>query len=236
MKVLLVIDLQRDFCPGGALAVSEGDKIVPLVNRLMREGDYDLRIATLDWHPEDHGSFATNHPGRSCFELGELEGVPQVLWPVHCVQGSSGAEFHSDIEAQRFDHIVRKGLGPLIDSYSGFFDNQKRGATELYEVLKAEATRRGESPEEIEIHVVGLALDYCVGFTALDAAELKLKVSVVVDGTRAVNVKAGDDEAMLRRLVGAGVQLIPSRDVLPEIAQTESVRVKAHERRPEIQL
>jgi nicotinamidase/pyrazinamidase len=229
VKVLLIIDLQRDFCPGGALAVPEGDTIVPLVNKLMREGGYDLKIATLDWHPENHGSFADNHPGKKLFEVIDLEGVPQVLWPRHCVQGTVGAEFHPHFDAHALNYIVKKGLRPLVDSYSGFFDNQKRGSTELLDILKSEAARRGEAAEDIELHIVGLALDYCVAFTALDAADLKLKASVVVDATRAVNVSPGDDAASLRKLVERGVEVVESNNLLSEMAREVGGRGRTSE-------
>ena len=232
MKVLLVIDLQRDFCPGGALAVSEGDTIVPLVNKLMREGGYDLKIATLDWHPENHGSFADNHPGKKPFEVISLEGIPQVLWPRHCVQGTAGAEFHPLLDAHALDYIVRKGLSPLVDSYSGFFDNQKRGSTGLLDILKKEAAHRGESLSDIELHVVGLALDYCVGFTALDAAELKLKTKVILDATRAVNVSPGDDAATLRKLIQNGVQIVESKSILDCLPREIACRGRPAEIRP----
>lgn len=186
--------------PGGALAVAEGDATVAVANRLLSR--YPLVAATQDWHPADHRSFAVNNPGRSVGELAELEGLPQVMWPVHCVQGTRGAEFHGDLDARAIHLVVRKGTDPAIDSYSGFFDNGHRKATGLVEALRD----RGVT----EVDVLGLATDYCVKFTALDAVAVGFRVRLVTDGCRAVNLRPGDGERALEELRAAGVELVES--------------------------
>ena len=201
MKALLLIDPQNGFCPGGALAVDEGDTIMPLLNRLMAEGGFDVVVATQDWHPADHKSFAANHPGENVYEMIDLNGIKQILWPAHCVQGTEGAQFHKDLDLSLIDHVVQKGTNPEIDSYSGFVENDGKTKTGLQALLEKLAAERGEKPENIEVVVCGLALDYCVGFTAIDAAQLGYKVTVALDATRAVNLNPGDDVAMIRKLV-----------------------------------
>jgi nicotinamidase/pyrazinamidase len=204
MKALLIVDLQNDFCPGGALAVREGDRIVPLANRLQRH--FDLVVATQDWHPAGHGSFAANHPGRRPGETVELAGMPQILWPVHCVQETPGADFHPKLSRARFSHIVRKGTDPAIDSYSGFFDNGRRKATGLGDYLKQQHVE--------EVFICGLTTDYCVRFTALDAVALGFRTHVIADACRGVNLHPGDAERALDALRAAGVRVIQSAEVL----------------------
>ncbi|MGO9109649.1 MAG: bifunctional nicotinamidase/pyrazinamidase [Thermoguttaceae bacterium] len=193
MPALIIVDVQNDFCPGGALAVPEGDQIVPLINRLQPR--YDLVVATQDWHPADHGSFAANHPGRAPGETIELAGLPQILWPVHCVQGTSGAEFHKELNLERVARVFRKGTNPQTDSYSGFFDNGHRASTGLGEYLRERGVNK--------VHICGLATDYCVKFTALDAVDLGLETLVLEDACRGVDLCPGDVqqaiEAMRRR-------------------------------------
>ncbi len=214
MRVLLVVDVQNDFCPGGGLAVPEGDQVVAVANRLMRSGNYDLIVATKDWHPEDHSSFADRYPGAKPFEKKDLGGRSQTLWPRHCVQGSRGAEIHGDLEVHRINFTVPKGEQAAIDSYSGFFDNAREAETGLASWLREQAAARGERFEDIELDVVGLALDYCVGFTALDACSLGLKTRVVLDACRAVNIFPDDGLQMLRKLTAAGCEVVESREVL----------------------
>jgi nicotinamidase/pyrazinamidase len=204
MKALLLVDLQNDFLPGGALAVAEGDQVVPVANRLARV--FDLVVATQDWHPANHGSFAANHPGKSPGEMIELDGLPQVLWPVHCVQNTPGAEFSPELETSHITHVARKGTEPHIDSYSGFFDNGKLKATGLDRWLR----ERGVN----ELYIAGLATDYCVKFTALDARQLGYRVHLVVDGCRGVELKPGDVERALAELRAAGVDLVESERVV----------------------
>jgi nicotinamidase/pyrazinamidase len=197
MRALLVVDIQNDFLPGGALAVQRGDEIIPLVNRL--QAAYPLVVATQDWHPRGHGSFASSHPGRRPGDLGELAGLPQVFWPDHCVQGTAGAAFASSLELTRVEAIIRKGTAPEIDSYSAFFDNGHRKATGLADYL------RGRGVDEV--HLVGLATDYCVKFSALDARSQGFATVVVADGCRGVELAPGDSERALAELRAAGVRV-----------------------------
>src|SRR4051812_1540671 len=162
MNALILVDLQNDFVPGGALAVPEGDSIIPLINQLQPR--FDIVIATQDWHPADHGSFAANHPGRRVHEVIDLAGLPQVLWPVHCVQNTPGAALVSSLDTSRIARVFQKGTDPAIDSYSGFFDNGHRKSTGLGDFLRDQGVKR--------VYVCGLATDYCVEFTALDAKQL----------------------------------------------------------------
>jgi nicotinamidase/pyrazinamidase len=203
MKALVLVDLQNDFCPGGALAVPDGDQVIPVANHLARR--FPLVVATQDWHPANHGSFAANQPGRRPYELGELGGLPQVLWPVHCVQGSPGAAFHAALDTERITRAFPKGTDAGIDSYSGFFDNGKRKATGLGDWLRAQGVG--------ELTVLGLATDYCVKATALDAVELGFPVTLVADGCRAVELHAGDAARALDQLRAAGVRIVDSAAV-----------------------
>ncbi|WP_339811965.1 bifunctional nicotinamidase/pyrazinamidase [uncultured Imperialibacter sp.] len=196
-EALIVVDIQNDFLPGGALAVNHGDEIVPIVNELMER--FDLVVATQDWHPADHGSFAANHEGKKVGELIDLNGLPQIMWPVHCVQESKGAEFARSLNTSKFKKVFQKGTDATIDSYSGLFDNGKRKSTGLGEYLKAEGVEK--------VTVVGLAADYCVKFTALDAKEFGFEVVLTVAGTRAVNLRPGDFEKALKELERAGVEV-----------------------------
>ena len=197
MKALLLIDIQNDFLAGGALAVPHGDEVVPIANRLIPE--YSLVVATQDWHPADHQSFASQHPGRSIGEFVDLDGADQILWPDHCVQGSPGAEFASTIDTTRIHHIIQKGTDRDIDSYSGFFDNARRKATGLAEYL------RGEHIEEV--HLMGLATDYCVKFTALDAVDLGFRTVLLEEGVRGVDLNAGDSQRAIEQMQTAGVRM-----------------------------
>jgi nicotinamidase/pyrazinamidase len=177
-QALLVIDVQNDFCPGGALAVSGGDDIVTGINALMAE--FPAVILTQDWHPADHLSFASQHPGRAPMEMTEMPYGPQVLWPDHCIQGSHGAEFHADLDTTRADLIIRKGFRREIDSYSAFFENDQTTPTGLEGYLRD----RGIS----KLTLVGLATDFCVNFSAVDAAKLGFTVEMRSDLTRAIDL------------------------------------------------
>ena len=175
---LIVIDVQNDFCPGGALAVTEGDAVVPVANRLMQR--FDHVVLTQDWHPADHSSFAANNPGNDPFSLIDMPYGPQVLWPVHCVQGTAGAAFHKDLETDRANLIIRKGYRSEIDSYSAFFENDHATTTGLAGYLRERA---------VEHHVmVGLATDFCVRFSAVDAVKLGFRVTLLEDGCRAIDL------------------------------------------------
>ena len=195
MKSLILVDIQNDFLPGGALAVPNGDEIIPVVNRL--QSMFPLVVATQDWHPANHGSFAANHPGKKPFEQIELNGLPQTLWPVHCVQGTAGAELAPGLNRKRIARIFQKGTDPGVDSYSGFFDNGHRHATGMVEWLKG----RGVT----EVYVCGLATDYCVKFTALDAVAAGFKTHLVEDASRGVNLRPDDVKDAIAEMKQAGV-------------------------------
>ena len=197
MRVLILVDIQNDFCTGGALAVPQGEAVVPVANRLMTLAD--VVVATQDWHPADHGSFAVNHPGRKPFELAELGGLPQVLWPAHCVQWTGGAQFHPELDTRRIARVFPKGTDPGIDSYSGFFDNGRRKATGLGDWLKAQRVD--------EVLVCGLATDYCVKATAIDAAGLGFRTTLIEDACRGVGLQVQDIPAALTAMRQAGVAI-----------------------------
>lgn len=177
MNALIIVDVQNDFLPGGALAVQHGDAVIPVINKLQNQ--FDLVVATQDWHPADHKSFASSHPGKKVFEEIILGGLPQVLWPDHCVQETTGAEFSSQLNTKKIEAIFRKGMGKNIDSYSGFFDNGKKKATGMGDYLKG----RGVTA----IYVTGLAADFCVNFTALDGLQLGFQSTIITDATRAID-------------------------------------------------
>ena len=194
---LLVIDVQNDFCPGGVLAVPEGDMIVPGINALM--ADADAVILTQDWHPKGHSSFASSHKGAAPYEVIDMPYGPQVLWPDHCIQGSVGAAFHADLNVDRADMIVRKGYRAAIDSYSGFFENDHKTPTGLEGYLR----NRGIS----QLTLVGLATDFCVNFSAVDAANLGFEVTVQTDLCRAIDLD-GSMDAARAGMRTAGVTLL----------------------------
>ena len=184
-EALIVIDIQNDFCPGGALAVAGGDASIPQVNALMAE--FDCVVLTQDWHPADHSSFAANHPGTEAFSLIEMPYGPQVLWPVHCVQGSVGAEFHADLRTKPAQLIVRKGFRSGIDSYSAFFENDRSTPTGLEGYLRARGIK--------VLTLVGLATDFCVAYSALDAARLGFSVTLLASACRAIDLNGTLAEA-----------------------------------------
>lgn len=196
MRALIVVDLQVDFCPGGALAVTGGDEIVGAVNALMP--DFDAVVLTQDWHPTDHSSFAANHPGAAPFSTVQMSYGPQVLWPTHCVIGSPGAAFHPALAADAADLVIRKGFRPGIDSYSAFFDNDHVTPTGLAGYLQG----RGLA----DLTFVGLALDFCVAWSAIDAAKLGFRATVIEDATRAIDLD-GSREAARESMRLAGVTL-----------------------------
>ena len=200
MRTLILVDIQNDFLPGGALAVPRGDEVIPIANELQPR--FDLVVATQDWHPAGHGSFASSHPGRRPGDLAALGGLPQVLWPDHCVQGSRGAEFAARLQMNRVEAIFRKGTDPAIDSYSAFFDNAHRKSTGLGDYLKG----RGAT----EVYVLGLAADYCVKFSALDGRRLGFRMLVVEDGTRGVELQPGDVARAIEQMRAAGVEMVRS--------------------------
>ena len=203
MKALVIVDVQNDFCPGGALAVAEGDEVVPIINRV--QGLFDLVVATQDWHPADHASFAVNHPGHRVGEIIALNGHPQVLWPAHCVQGTPGAELRGDLYGSRIAQVIQKGTDREVDSYSGFFDNDHRTATGLGHYLREAGAN--------EIFVCGLATDYCVKFTALDARTLGFDTTLILDACRGVNLQPDDSENAVAEMRAAGVKIVTSDKV-----------------------
>lgn len=203
MDALVVVDVQNDFMPFGALPVVEGDAVVPVANRLMPR--FAIVVATQDWHPADHGSFAVNHPGTVPGDVVELGGVPQILWPEHCVMDTPGASFHSGLDVGPVRHVVRKGSDPGIDSYSGFFDNDHRTATGLESLMRGLGVTR--------VVLLGLATEYCVKYTALDAVSLGFEVVVVLDGCRAVEFARGDGERALAEMAASGARIETSAEL-----------------------
>ena len=197
MDALLIVDVQNDFCPGGALAVTDGDQVVPFINRIRK--DYPLVVFTQDWHPRDHVSFASNHAGKKPYDVIELHGQPQTLWPDHCVQHSNGAEFHSKLDIRFSDPVFHKGALREVDSYSGFLDNDRQHGTGLREFLQQKGVER--------LTVVGLATDYCVKFTVLDARRFGLQVKVLRQGCRAVNLDPKDEERAYDEMRAAGAEV-----------------------------
>jgi nicotinamidase/pyrazinamidase len=205
MRALILVDLQNDFCPGGALAVARGDETIEVANRLLPY--FSTVAATQDWHPADHGSFATQHPGKQPGDMIELAGLPQVVWPPHCVQGTPGAELHAGLARAKITEVFPKGTDRTIDSYSAFFDNAHRKPTGLAEWLRERWITR--------VYVMGLATDYCVKATALDARELGFDTWVIEDGCRAVELAAGDAERAFTEMRQAGATIVESGTIGP---------------------
>lgn len=203
MTALILVDIQNDFLPGGALAVPEGDQIVPVVNRLLPR--FALVVATQDWHPPDHGSFAANHPGRKPYEQADLDGLPQTLWPTHCVQYTGGALLAPGLDTRHVTRVFPKGTDPRVDSYSGLFDNGHRQSTGLAEWLREGSVT--------EVSVAGLATDYCVKFTVLDALREGFQVSLIEDACRGVNLAPGDVARALDEMRQSGVRVVRSGDL-----------------------
>lgn len=204
MKALILVDLQNDFLPGGALAVPDGDKVIPVANKLIAL--FPLVVATQDWHPANHGSFAASHPSKKVFEQIELNGLPQTLWPVHCVHNTKGAELAAALNRDRIAKVFPKGTDAGIDSYSGLFDNGHRKSTGLGEWLKAQGVT--------EVFVCGLATDYCVKFTALDAAQMGFKTHFVEDASRGVNLQPDDVSNAVEEMKRAGIVVLQSEELL----------------------
>jgi nicotinamidase/pyrazinamidase len=201
MKALLLVDIQIDFIPGGSLAVPGGNEIISIVNNLQQQ--FDVVAATQDWHPGNHKSFASNHKDKNTFDIIELHGLEQVLWPDHCVQGTKGAEFSKELNMNKVEAIFRKGTDPEIDSYSGFYDNGHRKTTGLADYLKGK--------QATEVYIAGLAADYCVYYTAKDALLEGFMTYIIEDAVRAINVegfkKAKED------ILSKGGKIINSSDI-----------------------
>jgi len=204
MNCLVLVDIQNDFLPGGALAVPDGDKVIPVANQL--QAAFPLVVATQDWHPANRGSFATSHPGKKVFEQIELNGLPQTLWPVHCVQNTKGAELAIALNRERITKVFPKGTDAGIDSYSGLFDNGHRKSTGLGEWLKAQGVT--------EVFVCGLATDYCVKFTALDAAQMGFKTHLIEDASRGVNLRPDDVNNAIEEMRRAGIAVVKSAELI----------------------
>ena len=198
MKALILVDIQNDFLPGGALAVPHGDEVVPVANRLIPQ--FDLVVATQDWHPANHGSFASQHASANVGDVIDLHGLNQIMWPDHCVQETAGAKFAANLAMDDSIRVFPKGTDPTIDSYSGFFDNGHRKATGLGDFLKSAGVEH--------VFVMGLATDYCVKFTALDAEELGFKTTLIEDGCRGVNLQPGDVTEALKQMRTGGVEIV----------------------------
>ncbi len=200
MSALILVDLQNDFMPGGTLAVPDGDSVIPVANRLAQS--FDLVVATQDWHPPGHGSFASQHLGKHPGDMVELDGLRQELWPDHCVQGTSGAELHAGLDAGRITRVFQKGADPRVDSYSTFFDNAHRKSTGLGDYLKEKGVR--------EVYLMGLATDYCVKFSVFDAVELGFQANVIEDGCRGIDLQAGDVSRAIDEMKTAGAVIVSS--------------------------
>ena len=198
MNALIIVDLQNDFLPGGALAVPGGDEVIPLANELQRR--FDVVLATQDWHPPNHGSFAVNYPGKKPGDRIMLDSIEQILWPVHCVQNTRGAELAPSFDTKRIAHVFHKGIDPRIDSYSTFFDNAHRRSTGLADYLKDRAIK--------DIYLLGLALDYCVKYSALDARQLGLNTHVVLDGCRGIDLQPGNLDRAVDEMKRGGATIL----------------------------
>jgi nicotinamidase/pyrazinamidase len=202
-SVLLVVDVQVDFCPGGNLSVPDGEKVVPVINRLIPV--FPRVVATQDWHPKNHVSFASNHPGSNPFDTIGGKEEQQILWPDHCVPGTAGAEFHPGLDTLPFDLIVRKGTNPALDSYSAFFENDHQTPTGLHFYLKGLNVR--------SVYLTGLALDVCVYYSAMDALKLGFHTVVVEDACRGIDAPPGTLSARLEDMRKAGAQIVRAAEV-----------------------
>lgn len=201
MKTLIIIDVQNDFVPGGSLAVPQGAAIVPVINSILPR--FDLVVATQDWHPKDHKSFASNHPGKEPFEKIELHGLEQTLWPDHCVQGSEGARFHPDLDTTRVEAVFRKGMDVEIDSYSGFYDNGHKRTTGLAGYLREKGAR--------DLYFCGLAGDICVFYSLVDALQEGFSSHLIEDAVRALDAPGFEEKK--QEMIAKGAGIISSGDL-----------------------
>lgn len=207
MKTLLLVDLQNDFIPGGSFPIKEGDKIIPLINQLVH-APFDLIVATKDWHPPDHGSFADNHNKKPGDHI-NLKGIDQILWPRHCVQGTPGADFAPGWASHRVDKVIYKGTDSTVDSYSTFFDNARQRSTGLENFLKEKGAHK--------LYIAGLATDYCVKYSVLDAIQLGFEPWVIVDACKGINVNANDTKHAFETMQAAGAQFTSFNDVIKDV-------------------
>ena len=203
-NALLVVDVQNDFCPGGALAIQAGDNVIPVINQI--QPIFDTIIATRDWHPSNHVSFAVTHPGKNVYDVIDINGISQVLWPPHCVSGSMGAAFHPDLETDRFKLILHKGMNSALDSYSVFLENDKKTPTGLDGFLR--------SLEITRIFLSGLATDYCVFYSAMDAISFGFETCVVIDACCGVDIPERNIEKAIRLMKSSGIKIISSLELL----------------------
>ena len=201
--MLLVVDVQNDFCPGGSLPVHDGDQVVPVINHCSTF--FERVVATQDWHPRNHVSFADSHPGKKIHDVVKVHDLEQVLWPQHCVQGTHGADFHPALNTENFSLVLRKGTKPNMDSYSAFRENDKKTITGLDGYLRRLSVR--------EVYLSGLATDYCVFYSALDAVSMGFETHVIIDACRGVDVPAGNVEQSMIIMKEHGVVIIDSSDL-----------------------
>jgi nicotinamidase/pyrazinamidase len=204
MKALLLVDIQNDFLPGGELAVLNGDEIIPIIQEIVHY-PFDLIVATKDWHPSNHGSFANNHANKKAGDHILLAGVDQILWPAHCIQGTWGSEFAPGWDTTEIDKVIYKGTDPDIDSYSTFYDNSERRSTGLETYLREKSVK--------ELYIAGLATDYCVKYSVLDAIQLGFQPYVIVDACRGINVDSHDSHSALQLMQRAGAILLPFHEL-----------------------
>ncbi len=202
-RALIIVDLQNDFMPGGALPTKHGEEIVPVINALQPK--FDVVVATQDWHPSTHASFASNHPGKKPGDVIDLNGLEQILWPDHCVQGSRGADLHRDLDTAKIAKLAQKGTDPAIDSYSTFYDNGRRKSTGLERYLRENGVT--------DVYIGGLATDYCVLWSARDAIELGFKTHVIRDACRGVDLTPGDIDRAFDEMRSIGVDIMSSSEV-----------------------
>lgn len=205
-SALVIVDVQNDFCEGGALEVKKSNSIIPIINSLVKSDKFNLIVVTKDWHPKNHKSFASNHFNKNVYDVITLNGINQVLWPDHCVQKTKGARLHKNLKLSKSYFTIRKGQNPEIDSYSGFYDNDHKTSTGLAEYLKKKKINK--------VYIVGLATDYCVKFTALDSISEGFTTYLIKDAVKGVNVKKGDEKQAFEEMRNAGVNIIFSKSIL----------------------
>lgn len=206
MKALIIVDLQNDFCANGVLEIEHADEVIAIANQLMASRYFDLIIATQDWHPANHKSFAANHVFRYPGQIVEINGINQRLWPMHCVQESFGADFSSEFESDKVDKIVQKGTNPEMDAYSAFYDNEKRQQTDLADLLKEKSVQ--------QVFVMGLATEYSVKETALDANNLGFETFLIEDACRAANWDENDGQKAIHEIQECGVTLLDADQLI----------------------
>ena len=199
-SALIIVDVQNDFCKGGALEVKNGNDVIPVINNLVKSNKFDFIIATQDWHPSSHKSFASNHKNKNVYDVIKLKGITQVLWPDHCIQRTKGSKFHKDLELGEIYKVIKKGTNPEIDSYSGFYDNDHKSSTGLAEYLKAKNIDT--------VYITGLATDYCVKFTALDSEKEGFKTFVIKDAVKGVNINKDDSEKAFAEMKENGIRIV----------------------------